>query len=394
VTGSEAEKQEALRRSLIEKKTTINLLEAFAVSVKHYLRGEDGIHYQDLYYLVKFLPGYALPAGRPAFNGDYSDTRDDGQSSGSSTDGKPGPSSSVQVSVSETHQRPGTGYSTGYSTTKTLLPPPVTSPGPAEPRRSQEPDGRTSLHGKGDVILTKEEEDLLLPGYLPPKYHLLDIFPFSLIVHWHSHRMDFKGKKAARLRAKLGTSLSHNIPLEISLYLSSYVASLQQRKVVDVPTANTLFTSLNQLVDGLTGLERILTTPIPFSYSFHLWAVTALYCWALPFQLWSTFGWVTIPGTLAASFVYFGFLVAGEEIENPFGYDKNDLNLDHFTHNIIRNELRAVTSAPPPDPADWVFSPENDLVFANNYTTDERVAPEDWMKRDYAAMLAALHMDK
>lgn len=54
------------------------------------------------------------------------------------------------------------------------------------------------------------------------------------------------------------------------------------------------------------------------------------------------------------SFIFFGFLVAGEEIESmyffspcfrlaltevradPFGYDKNDLNLDHFTNNIIR----------------------------------------------------------
>ena len=54
------------------------------------------------------------------------------------------------------------------------------------------------------------------------------------------------------------------------------------------------------------------------------------------------------------SFTFFGFMVAGEEIESeqrasvvsfaslnisqfkdPFGYDKNDLNLDHFTHNII-----------------------------------------------------------
>ncbi len=31
------------------------------------------------------------------------------------------------------------------------------------------------------------------------------------------------------------------------------------------------------LVDSLTGLERILTTPIPFSYSIQLWAVTSLY---------------------------------------------------------------------------------------------------------------------
>lgn len=38
--------QEAKARSLIEKKSAINLLEAFAVAIKHYLRGEDGIYYQ------------------------------------------------------------------------------------------------------------------------------------------------------------------------------------------------------------------------------------------------------------------------------------------------------------------------------------------------------------
>jgi len=31
---------------MIEKKTVINLLEAFSVAVKHYLRGEDGIFYE------------------------------------------------------------------------------------------------------------------------------------------------------------------------------------------------------------------------------------------------------------------------------------------------------------------------------------------------------------
>ena len=53
-------------RVLIEKKTAINLLEAFAIAVKHYLRGEDGIFYEDLYHLVKFLPPYALPYGMPS----------------------------------------------------------------------------------------------------------------------------------------------------------------------------------------------------------------------------------------------------------------------------------------------------------------------------------------
>lgn len=40
-------------RSLVEKKTVINLLEAFAVAVKHYLRGEDGIYYR--FVILQFI---------------------------------------------------------------------------------------------------------------------------------------------------------------------------------------------------------------------------------------------------------------------------------------------------------------------------------------------------
>ena len=41
-----AETTELRARAMVEKKSTINLLEAFAVAVKHYLRGEDGIYYK------------------------------------------------------------------------------------------------------------------------------------------------------------------------------------------------------------------------------------------------------------------------------------------------------------------------------------------------------------
>ncbi|KAF8730060.1 hypothetical protein AX14_005754 [Amanita brunnescens Koide BX004] len=384
-------------RSVVEKKTVINLLEAFAVSVKHYLRGEDGIHYQDLYYIVKFLPGYALPAGRPSFNSEFFTTGIEvvsptsNEMNGKHKQSPEDQNSSSTVQDSNLRQR----SQTAYSTMKTLLPVSVASdPSVAEqgPARISPELRRQSIHERGNVVLSREEESDLLPGYMPPTYDLFDLFPFSIITRRLAKtRM---GRKKAGLRARLQSSVSHNIPLEISLYMSSYVAALQKRKLLDVPTANTLIQSLNQLVDSLTGLERILTTPIPFSYSVHLWAVTLLYCGAMPFQLWSTLGWVTIPATVASSFIYFGFLVAGEEIENPFGYDKNDLNLDHFTHNIIRNELWAVTSAPPPDPEDWAFSPENNLTFSSNYDTDERVTPEVWMRRDYNSMLDALHSNE
>jgi len=58
------------------------------------------------------------------------------------------------------------------------------------------------------------------------------------------------------------------------------------------------------------------------------------------------------------------------------------------------NELRAVTSAPPPDPADWVFSPENNLTFSSNYETSERITPEAWMNQKYGSLLDALRADE
>ncbi|KAJ3757055.1 Bestrophin, RFP-TM, chloride channel-domain-containing protein [Lentinula raphanica] len=404
-------------KAMIEKKTVINLIEAFGVAVKHYLRGEDGIYYEDLYYLVKFLPAYALPTGLP------SNTDLINEPTPSEMPSPPGsPRSTSFRRTSGTVRRPSdasrnhtflTQRVNAGSFSDSHLPLPATAnvsvkptfrePPPVERTRSEQAtaekivfDAKSSMSEDPAerVILQRTDEGFLFPAKMPPKYHIFDLFPFSLLARVLTKRgKELKGKKAAKLRAKMrNKSASHNLPLEISLYLSSYIAALQVRKTNEVPTTNTMIAALNQLVDSLTGLERILTTPIPFSYSFHLWAVAVIYIIVLPPQIWPTLSWKTIPATVILAFMFFGFLVAGEEIENPFGYDKNDLNLDHFTHNIIRNELRAITSTPAPDPARWAFAPENDLLFASDVQNDERVTPQEWIQRGYMQMQHALSL--
>lgn len=215
-------------RVIIEKKTVINLLEAFAVSVKHYLRGEDGIYYTDLFYLVKFLPAYALPGGIPSQH-DLADTHD------------------LPMSFSAADQKsdppePRSGLTHRITTSASLphLPLPTTSPhsSSSAPRRptflqlSHTPHSLTHLtpqlpvpkvrqNEKGSTVVP--EEGLLSPARMPPKYHLFDLFPFSLLVRMMTKSgKEVKGKKAARLRAKLrDNTVSHNLPLEISLYLVS-----------------------------------------------------------------------------------------------------------------------------------------------------------------------------
>ncbi|EIN05575.1 UPF0187-domain-containing protein [Punctularia strigosozonata HHB-11173 SS5] len=392
--GADKSPEETNARSLIEKKTVLNLLEGFAVAVKHYLRGEVGIHYVDLYHLVKHLPSYALPAGVPsATNEDIL--------------------SPLPEKISESNGGPnqhGTSGPRSRASSTSSLPMPATTPrashpggkarkpsvsAPQMPQRRATSRFSTSSFGPG-------EEGILLPARMPPKYGLSDVFPFSRL------GKDVGGKKAARLRAKWRDRAgSHNIPLEISFYLSSYIAALQQRKCLDAPVTTTLQASVTQLVSALTGLERILTTPIPFSYSVHLWVVNFIYCLVLPFQIVGSLGWVTIPGAAIVSFFFFGFILAGEEIEgmpgdrdlmlarglmlsapDPFGYHKNDLNMDHFTRNIIRNELRAITATPAPQVSSWAFAPANDRVFE----AEDRVTPEEWVRRGTARMQLALSL--
>lgn len=72
------------------------------------------------------------------------------------------------------------------------------------------------------TILRREDERLLHPAQNPPKYALFDIFPFSLLVGWLMHRgKHVPGKKsAALLREQMHAhTTSHNLPLELSLYL-------------------------------------------------------------------------------------------------------------------------------------------------------------------------------
>ncbi|EUC60697.1 bestrophin protein, partial [Rhizoctonia solani AG-3 Rhs1AP] len=356
----------ARSRTLIEKRTTINLIEAFSIAVKHYLRGEDGIDYEDLYKLVKFLPAYALP--------DSTRTQHDCDCEG-------GDGEMSESPVAETRrQQSWVSGSTAYPNAPEL---------PRDARITIAEVGEKVRARRGATLRARTQAKLkpmdgpgkgpvyLLPARNPPKWSIYDVWPFTLLTEVFPERFN-SGKKAARLwRMKCPITL--NVPLEITFYLSSYIAALQHRKTIDVPTTNTLILGLNQLVDSLSGLERILTTPIPFSYGSQLWTSCFLYLILLPFQLWQSLGYIAIPATAVASFIFLGFLAAGEEIENPFGYDRNDFDMDYFCKNLIRAELDALMSVPVPNPDIWAFSNDNNYIFEDDSAEVPGRSPNEWL---------------
>jgi putative membrane protein len=61
-----------------------------------------------------------------------------------------------------------------------------------------------------------------------------------------------------------------------------------------------------------------------------------LYCIVIPFQLVETLGWLTPIAAGVISFTLIGIEAIGEEIENPFGRDLNDIPLDNMCNNLQR----------------------------------------------------------
>ncbi|WP_375506274.1 bestrophin family protein [uncultured Nostoc sp.] len=132
----------------------------------------------------------------------------------------------------------------------------------------------------------------------------------------------------------------NNIPIRVINFLAEYFGQLfDERSDNTNIICNRSFIELNRSLDQITMLfgdcQRILDTPLPKPYSIHLkHLLLLLYCFALPFQFVQPLDWFTIPTVGIISFALLGIEDIGVEIENPFGYDINDLPLDRFSQEL------------------------------------------------------------
>ena len=136
-------------------------------------------------------------------------------------------------------------------------------------------------------------------------------------------------------------------PLEIAFWIGDYLQHQAARQKLDPYYLPTIQGLLNNLVDNLGSCERILKTPIPLAYAIHLKQLLLLYCLLLPFQLVEELAWLTGPIVGLVSFTLFGIEAIGIEIENPFGYDANDLPLDAICATMQRNIEDLISLMPP-----------------------------------------------
>jgi putative membrane protein len=91
------------------------------------------------------------------------------------------------------------------------------------------------------------------------------------------------------------------------------------------------------LIDVCGICERIKSTPIPFSYNLFVKLFILLYVGVLPFTVIDVYGYLTIPAVMLTSYILVGLELIGEEIEEPFGLERNDLPLNQLAQLIRVN---------------------------------------------------------
>ncbi|KAK4054368.1 hypothetical protein OIO90_003601 [Microbotryomycetes sp. JL221] len=339
------------RRAIVEKKSVINLITAFSIATKHYCRGEAGIHYEDLYPLVAYLPRWRMPSSSFIARPDLDFN----------------PSTTFDPTALETLSASALASFSASASTVAARSPLMSRQGSSSSAFSDVKPNKTGATRRdatwrsiqtitepltGDQVNKICANRPLLPSRNPPPVSWDDMIPFWALFcdilslargRARKIRDDVlhQGSSIKKKRLPLQkTQDGDNVPLELILLLSGWVASLQRRKVVDVATINGLLNPLQSLADSLTGLERVLLSPIPLAYSLHLRHVIWLWLLLLPAQLHANFGWL------------------------PLGYDSSDIVLEEFT-NIVTREMRELTSHSPSEtePEQFIFVDEN-LPFA------------------------------
>jgi putative membrane protein len=176
--------------------------------------------------------------------------------------------------------------------------------------------------------------------------NLVVAFSVATKLHLREEPVNSELEELVRHSRYLKLKNMNNPPLEIAFWIGDYLEKQYNRNCLNTYQLISLQNLLNNLVDSLGACERILKTPIPLAYAIHLKQLLLLYCFLLPFQLVESLRWGTGLITALVSFTLFGIEAIGLEIENPFGYDANDLQLDGICKTMKRNIDDLITLSP------------------------------------------------
>ena len=142
--------------------------------------------------------------------------------------------------------------------------------------------------------------------------------------------------------------------------------------------------------------SRLSTTQMPFPFTQTLWIILGVWSATLPLALVRSFGWITPLAVALAAGAFLAIESIAAELEEPFGDDPNDLDLDgleevfHKTARIAVAQVevieRDLLARIPQEDSKENASPDHPPVLSPKIPTlGEGSSEQDWeYKSEYS----------
>lgn len=134
-----------------------------------------------------------------------------------------------------------------------------------------------------------------------------------------------------------------HVPNQLAEMMMRRIGDLYRKKVISGEQWIILNADLQLFTEICGGCERIKNTPIPYSYSVFIKKFIFIYVITLPFGYVLSLGYLVIPVVSFVFYVLGSLELIGEEIEDPFGGDPNDVPTDKIAKNIETNVRELLT---------------------------------------------------
>lgn len=164
----------------------------------------------------------------------------------------------------------------------------------------------------------------------------LSAFPRALMQHLRKAPFDHQGILIAA---------APHPPLAIVEQVYAWVSQRKAEGRIDGDELRVIDSDLAKLLDVCGGCEKISRTPIVRSYRTFARQCIFLFLFTLPWGLVEDFQWWTIPLTIVISYFMIGMEIVAEHVEEPFGYDEDDLDLEGLC-DTIQTSIETVLSEP------------------------------------------------
>ena len=137
----------------------------------------------------------------------------------------------------------------------------------------------------------------------------------------------------------------YNAKLTVGKHLPNQVASLMierayqlnKDKQLNAEQLLSINAELMSFTDICGACERIKNTPIPYNYGVFIKKFIFFFIMSLPLTWAFELHYYIIPIIAFVLYVLASIELIAEEIENPFGFDENDLPLDTIANNIKKH---------------------------------------------------------